>query len=57
MFTYKNTTDQPITLPNLGLVQPGKTITSPVELIHPDLEAVSSKKDDKSDKEETKQSS
>lgn len=36
-YIYKNTGKQPLTFMNVGVVKPGKTVKSPVELNHPDM--------------------
>ena len=45
--TYKNTTDQELTIPNHGVVEPGKTIESDVPIENPNLEEVKTKSKDK----------
>ena len=45
MFTYRNTAAVTYFVINVGRVDPQKTIHSPVELNHPDLQLVVTKKE------------
>ncbi len=46
MFIYRNTSDQPLVIPNVGLVMPRKTIESETELTNENLELVEHAKKD-----------
>jgi hypothetical protein len=45
MFTYRNTAPHTLYVINVGSADPNKTIDSPVELNHPNLELVKAKKE------------